>query len=110
MAKAVLKARLTYDTGSFLTRAVGINLESLDINNKQAQAEIDVNRIYYFTAHFVVNEAETDFTVQLIPPAGYRMRYPGYPIDASTTITWTAGKPYRDYFQRRRFYLEEVPA
>ncbi len=105
---AELRIRLTYDTGRFITRAVGINLETIPIDaNNEGKADIDVPRTYYFTAHFVVNKADTTFTAQLIPPSGYRIRFPGYSKDASTIITWTAGQANRDYFQRRRFYLRK---
>jgi hypothetical protein len=107
---AELKIELTYDNSRFITRAVGINLESLPIHNKRARANIEVKRIYYYTAHFVVNRADTPFTSRLIPPDGHRVRFPGYPKDEPPLITWEAGKPNRDYFRRRRFYIEAVPA
>jgi hypothetical protein len=103
-----LKIKLRYDKSKFITRAIGINLEKLEIKpNDEAEADIEVRRTYYLTAHFVVNTADTSFTAQLIPPAGYRVRFPGYSKDAVPMITWTAGQTHRDYFESHRFYLRE---
>jgi hypothetical protein len=107
---AELKIELIYDTSKFITRAVGINLEKLPINNKRAKADIEVNRIYFYTNHFVVNSGGATLTSRLIPPAGHRVRFPGYPKDEPPLVTWPAEKANLDYFFSRRFYLEAVPA
>lgn len=104
----MLKLQLQYKHAKITHRAVGINLERLDIQNDEAEADIEASRIYYLTAHFVAREEKTDFTVKMVPPNGFHVRFPGYPKDATPIVTWTAHKPLRDYFRDRRFYLEPV--
>lgn len=105
---AVLGMQLFYESNKFITRSVGINLDSRPINNKRARADIEPKRIYYFTCHFVAREEETEFSCVLVPPAGYRVRFPGYPLDASTRLTWEAAHENLDYFRLRRFWIEET--
>lgn len=98
------------DPAKFIALEVGVNLERVSKDGASAEVEVVADTLYFLTAYAVSNAANTPFSVQLTPAAGWVVKFVDDPDNATGNVSWKTTKANEGAFRWRRFRVQKKTA
>lgn len=111
--KVTVRFRLIYASAKFSDFRLSYAGKPLTITKKRASAKVTPGGYRLLRWYAVSNTPEESFTVRIVPPAGYRLRYPTVPVakvDPDLTGKMPKTPGFKDLEAWRRIKIESKPS
>jgi hypothetical protein len=105
-----LKIGIARDPAKFIALEVGVNLERVSKDGAPAVVTVEADTLYFLTAYAVPNAANTPFSIQLTPAAGYEVEFVDDPDNSTGNVNWKATKAHEGNWRWRRFRVRAKTA